>query len=84
LAKSIGVARARRLAACSSPAITPEDARAHVQTEDGHLVIGMACNADGTSRIVTVRARGRRRGPPTWTGRAVPDSALPDNEEADD
>jgi hypothetical protein len=84
LARSIRIARARRIATCSSPAITPEDMRAHVDVDDGHLVIGVARNDDGTARIVTVRARGPRRGPPTWTGRAVPEISAPETAEADD
>ena len=85
MARSIGLARARRIAACSCPAITPQDARAHVEHEAGHLVLGVTRDLDGTARLVTVRARGgRRRGPPTWTGRAVPESVTEDSIDADD
>src|SRR5690348_5641721 len=85
LARSIGLARARRIAACSCPAITPQDARAHVEHEAGHLVLGVTRDLDGTARIVTVRARGgRHRGPPTWTGRAAPEASVGDAPDADD
>lgn len=85
LARSIGLARARSVAGCRCPAITPEDVRAYVQPDAGHPVIGVARNADGTARIVTVRGRGRRRrGPPTWTGCAVPEIAVPETVQEDD
>ncbi len=84
LARSIGLARARRIAACTCPAITPQDVRAHVEHEDGHLVLGVTRDLDGTARLVTVRARGGRRGPPTWTGRAVYEAVVGDGVDADD
>jgi hypothetical protein len=84
LARSIGVARARSIAGCRCPAITPEDVRAYVQPDAGHPVIGVARNPDGSARVVTIRGRGRRRGPPTWTGCAVPESTVPETPQEDD
>lgn len=47
-------------------------------------MLGVTRDLDGNPRIVTVRARGGRRGPPTWNGRAVSDAAVDEPPAADD